>query len=126
MADPRSRLPHHEQMADAQAGCVPCKLCGGQAVISDAGTGAGYYIKCSGTRNWRASTGCMIDMRRLGGWAYNVRDWWNRLHSTDTTDGATGGGEVQGAFACPICGEDKPHHHTPAVVDAYQNKRSRT
>jgi hypothetical protein len=33
--------------------------------------------------------------------------------------------EAQGGFSCPICGEDKPHHHTPAVVDAYQNKRAR-
>lgn len=31
-----------------------------------------------------------------------------------------------GTFACPICGQDTPHHHTPAVVDAYHNKRSRT
>lgn len=30
-----------------------------------------------------------------------------------------------GTFACPICGETKPHHHTPAVVDAYHNKRAR-
>jgi len=33
--------------------------------------------------------------------------------------------ESAGSFACPICGETKPHYHTPAVVDAYQNKRSR-
>jgi len=33
--------------------------------------------------------------------------------------------EPRGGFACPICGEEKPHHHTPRVVDAYQNKRSR-
>lgn len=31
----------------------------------------------------------------------------------------------RGTFACPICGGTKPHHHTPVVVDAYQNKRSR-
>ncbi len=30
-----------------------------------------------------------------------------------------------GTFACPICGQDTPHHHTPAVVDAYHNKGSR-
>ncbi len=37
----------------------------------------------------------------------------------------TGFDPSRGTFACPICGEDKPHHHTPVVVDAYQNKRSR-
>jgi hypothetical protein len=58
------------------------------------------------------------------------RDLLNRIDAalatpTDATDGAAGGGEVQGTFACPICGDDKPHHHTPAVVDAYQTKGSR-
>lgn len=76
-------MTHHEEMLDAQAGCVPCKLCGGCAVITDAGPGAGYYIACAGSTNWRDSTGCLISERRLGGWAYNVRDWWNRLHSVD-------------------------------------------
>lgn len=33
--------------------------------------------------------------------------------------------DQSGSFACPICGQDTPHHHTPAVVDAYQNKGSR-
>lgn len=33
--------------------------------------------------------------------------------------------EAQGTFACPICGDDKPHHHTAPVVDAYQTKGSR-
>ena len=32
---------------------------------------------------------------------------------------------VGGTSACPICGEDKPHHHTAKVVDAYQHKGSR-
>lgn len=32
---------------------------------------------------------------------------------------------MSGTFACPICGEGSPHHHTAPVVDAYQNKRSR-
>ncbi|WP_294189019.1 hypothetical protein [uncultured Sphingomonas sp.] len=31
----------------------------------------------------------------------------------------------QGTFACPICDEEKPHHHTAQVVDAYQTKGSR-
>lgn len=35
------------------------------------------------------------------------------------------GREARGTFACPICGDDKPHHHTAKVVDAYQNKRNR-
>lgn len=33
--------------------------------------------------------------------------------------------EARGTFACPICGEEKPHHHTAPVVDAYQHKRAR-
>lgn len=33
--------------------------------------------------------------------------------------------ETRGGFACPICGDDKPHHHTAPVVDAYQTKGSR-
>ena len=33
--------------------------------------------------------------------------------------------ELGGTFACPICGQEKPHHHSRVVVDAYQNKRSR-
>jgi hypothetical protein len=77
----RNTLSHHEQMLDAQSQCVPCKLCGGHAVISDAGLGMGYYIRCSNHKPIRISSGCMIAQRRLGGWAYNVMDWWNRLHA---------------------------------------------
>ncbi|EQB06245.1 hypothetical protein [Sphingobium baderi] len=77
----RHNMPVFKQMLDAQDGCVPCKLCGGKAIITDAGIGAGYYIRCSNHVNFRASRGCMIDGCRLGGWAYNVMDWWNRLHS---------------------------------------------
>lgn len=74
-------MTHHEEMLDAQKGCVPCKLCGGSAVVTDAGTGAGYYIRCSNSRHFRDSSGCLIDERRLGGVAYNVMRWWNRLHA---------------------------------------------
>jgi hypothetical protein len=74
-------MTHYEEMLDAQSKCVPCKLCGGNAIITDAGIGAGYYIACSNSTNWRDSTGCLIDERRLGGYAYNVMQWWNRLHS---------------------------------------------
>jgi hypothetical protein len=81
MTDARDQLSYHEQMLDAQAGCVPCKLCGGAAVISDAGCGAGYHIRCGNSLQFRESRGCMITDRRLGGWAYNVMDWWNRLHA---------------------------------------------
>jgi hypothetical protein len=81
MTEQRDRLTHHEQMLDAQAGCVPCKLCGGNAVITDAGVGAGYYIRCRNSVSFRDYKGCMLDERRLGGWAYNVMDWWNRLHT---------------------------------------------
>lgn len=78
----RNALPEHEQMRDAQSQCVPCKLCGGMAVISDAGIGAGFYIRCQNSGAFRAYNGCMVNDVRLGGWAYNVMDWWNRLHTT--------------------------------------------
>jgi hypothetical protein len=81
MSGARDKLSHHEQMLDAQQGCAPCVLCGGRAVITDAGPGAGYYICCDGSTNFRSSSGCLINERRLGGWAYNVMDWWNRLHT---------------------------------------------
>ena len=46
--------------------------------------------------------------------------------SHTTTDAAEARAlELGGTSACPICGEEKPHHHSRAVVDAYQNKRSR-
>jgi hypothetical protein len=77
----RDTMSFHEQMLDAQSQCVPCKLCGGKAVISDAGIGAGYYIRCENARSFRKSGGCMIKENRLGGWAYNVMDAWNRLHA---------------------------------------------
>jgi len=32
---------------------------------------------------------------------------------------------TQGTFACPICGEEKPHHHTAPVANAYHTKGSR-
>lgn len=75
------RLSHREQMLDAQKGCVPCRLCGGSAVISDAGPGSGYYIRCANGEKFNKSSGCLIGDRRLGGWAYNVMEWWNRLHA---------------------------------------------
>lgn len=80
MSDTRSLMTDHEQMLDAQSECVPCKLCGGQALITDAGAGWGYYIRCENSAKFRRSDGCMLSDQRLGGWAYNVRDWWNRLH----------------------------------------------
>lgn len=73
--------PDFEQMADAQHQCVPCKLCGGKAVIYDAGVGAGYYIRCENHGAFRAAMRCLVGDNRLGGWAYNVAAWWNRLHA---------------------------------------------
>lgn len=89
-AETRDRLTHDEQMQDAQKGCAPCALCGGHAIISDAGSGAGYFIRCSNSQIFKASEGCMIEQRRLGGWAYNVMDWWNRLHTAALTRRAGG------------------------------------
>lgn len=80
IAAERDRLHPRKQMADAQEQCVPCRLCGGKAIITDAGPGYGYYIECGNSTSWRPSQGCLIDQRRLGGWAYNVMEWWNRLH----------------------------------------------
>jgi len=85
----RDALNHHDQMLDAQAGCVPCKLCGGKAVITDAGTGAGYYIQCDNSLSFRDYNGCLLDERRLSGWAYNVMDWWNRLHAVSAPPART-------------------------------------
>lgn len=89
-AETRDRLTDYEQMQDAQKQCVPCALCGGKAVISDAGAGMGYYINCSNYSSFQSSRGCMIDQQRLGGWAYNVMDWWNRLHAAALTRHAGG------------------------------------
>lgn len=89
LREERRDLTDHEQMLDAQSQCVPCKLCGGKAVISDAGLGAGYYIRCHNSLSMRDSKGCMLDERRLGGWAYNVMDWWNRLHAATTLEALT-------------------------------------
>jgi hypothetical protein len=85
MVEDRRLLNDYEQMADAQSQCVPCKLCGHAAAITDAGVGRGYYIRCENSRTFRDWQGCMISERRLSGWAYNVMDWWNRLHSTGAT-----------------------------------------
>lgn len=86
----RDRLTPDEQMQDAQRGCAPCALCGGHAIINDAGSGAGYFIRCSNSQIFKASEGCLIEQRRLGGWAYNVMDWWNRLHTAALTSRAGG------------------------------------
>ncbi|MBB4611722.1 hypothetical protein [Sphingomonas yabuuchiae] len=45
--------------------------------------------------------------------------------TTRQTPDAVREAEGRGGFACPICGQETPHHHTSKVVDAYQNKRSR-
>jgi len=103
----RRKLSDHEQMQDAQSRCVPCKLCGGHALISDAGEGAGYYVACSNSQSFKEANGCLISLRRLGGWAYNVMDWWNRLHGIED-DTPTDAGEGV---------EHKPWHETDAHRD---------
>ena len=82
----REALTDHEQMADAERQCIPCKLCGGRAKITDAGVGAGYFIECANGSAFRKSEGCLLAERRLGGWAYNVMEWWNRLHAATLTE----------------------------------------
>ena len=71
---------HHTQMMDAQAQCVPCRLCGGKAVITDAGPGFGYTIECENAARFRKPT-CLQSGTRISGWAYNVSDLWNRLNA---------------------------------------------
>lgn len=87
----RSSMHHRDQMFDAQSQCLPCKLCGGRAVIDDAGTGAGYYISCENHGKFKKSEGCLIGQNRLGGWAYNVMEWWNRLAAPDLPDSGENG-----------------------------------
>lgn len=80
----RNALAFHEQQAEAEASCVPCKLCGGKAVIKDAGPGWGYYIECENAydKSWRGRATCLQSGARLSGWAYNVSDLWNSLNAT--------------------------------------------
>lgn len=75
----RNTLTYGQQMAEAQASCAPCKLCGGKAVISDAGPGYGYNINCE---NWmQRKNECFQGGTRISGWAYNVADRWNELNA---------------------------------------------
>jgi len=90
----RTQCPFHNRYVgrDVRGVDDPCKLCGGHAIISDAGIGAGYYVACSNSQSFRDASGCLISMRRLGGWAYNVMDWWNRLQAIED-DTPTDAGE---------------------------------
>jgi len=80
----RRRLSDEEAQRDAEASCVPCKLCGGKAVISDAGPGWGYYINCE-KHNGRKGE-CFQSGTRISGWAYNVADRWNELNAPAAPD----------------------------------------
>lgn len=93
---------HDEQMLDAQSQCVPCKLCGGKAVISDAGPGYGYNINCENA-GWMGKPKCLQSGARISGWAYNVSDRWNSLNATQP-DPATLAAlpEVQALIAAAI------------------------
>lgn len=75
-------MTHEEERIDAQAKCVPCKLCGGAAKITDAGSGWGYFIACenASVKRERIQQGCMVGETRISGHAYNVMKLWNRLH----------------------------------------------
>lgn len=79
----RNRMTFDEQMREAEASCVPCKLCGGKAVIKDAGPGWGYYIECENAYDkiGRGRVTCLQSGTRLSGWAYNVSDLWNKLNA---------------------------------------------
>ena len=71
----RNALSNAEAMEDAQILCVPCRLCGGSAKITDAGTGWGYYITCENAE--KRVPQCIIGEIRKSGWAYNVMELWN-------------------------------------------------
>jgi hypothetical protein len=79
----RNALSYHEQQRDAEASCAPCKLCGGSAVIKDAGPGWGYYIECANAFDSmaRGRGSCLQSGVRLSGWAYNCSDMWNKLNA---------------------------------------------
>ena len=77
----RDTLTDDEQMREAEAACVPCKLCGGKAKIEDAGPGWGYVIGCENYA--RREDSCYQYGARISGWAYNVADRWNELNRTD-------------------------------------------
>ena len=86
----RNTLTYDQQMAEAQASCVPCKLCGGKAVITDAGPGYGYNINCE---NWmQRKNECFQGGTRISGWAYNVADRWNELNAIAALAPAEAGG----------------------------------
>jgi len=112
------KLSDHEQMQDAQSRCVPCKLCGGHALISDAGEGAGYYVACSNSQSFKEANGCLISLRRLGGWAYNVMEWWNRLHSIED-DTPTDAGEGVAALTALDKKFDQWLHLGPQAQPCY-------
>lgn len=76
----RNSLTHDEQMHDAASQCIPCKLCGGKAIITDAGPGYGYNIECENATRFTRQT-CLQSGTRISGWAYNVSDMWNRLNA---------------------------------------------
>lgn len=80
----RYTLTFDQQMREAEASCVPCKLCGGKAVISDAGPGYGYNINCE---HWmQRRNECFQGGTRISGWAYNVADRWNELNAIPAAD----------------------------------------
>lgn len=80
----RNTLTYDQQMREAEASCVPCKLCGGKAIITDAGPGYGYNINCE---HWmQRSNECFQGGTRISGWAYNVADRWNELNAIPAAD----------------------------------------
>lgn len=78
----RNTLTYDEQMCEAEASCIPCKLCGGKAKIQDAGPGWGYYIGCE--NYGQRKNECFQQGSRISGWAYNVADRWNELNAALT------------------------------------------
>lgn len=86
-------LINEQERIDAQSKCVPCKLCGGAAKITDAGVGWGYYIACENANNRKIT--CLCGEVRRSGHAYNVQKLWNRLHGENPSPSPKRTGEDQ-------------------------------
>lgn len=77
--DPRHKLSLRGQLLDAQKSCCPCRLCGGAAVIKDAGPGFGYFIYCENSYA-TSNPSCLQAGVSIRAWAYACSELWNKLN----------------------------------------------
>lgn len=78
--DPRHKLSLSAQLEDAQKSCCPCRLCGGAAVIKDAGPGFGYFIYCENSYA-TSNPYCLQAGVTIRAWAYACSELWNKLNA---------------------------------------------